>query len=262
MQLRPCNAWQAVRVVCLAIAILAVSPCPSAAQSQDADGPAPAPDPASEPDAGEAPPSETAPDAPTAPKAPIDASKHGTVEAEIPAKRESKAQVPDRAVLKDRLLEPRWDRGGFFLGLGGHYAMELTDQIGGMGSFASGGGVSLRVGLRHNRFWQTEFSGIYTSKFKDGGVDFWAWGVHLGERFYLTKTRLQPYIGAHVGFLQLRGTNYRGGEFGFVPKVNAGVAFYSRPTFSWDLDLSYFIGEIGAAKDSSFATATLGFTWF
>ncbi len=196
------------------------------------------------------------------PTQPIDTSKHGTVEAEIPPNRESTTGVPNREQVKDRLTEPRWDRGGYFLGLGGHYAIEFTEQIGGSDAFASGGGVSMRVGLKHNRFWQTEFTGMYTSKFKQDGVDFFAWGVHFGERFYLTKTRLQPYVGAHVGFLQYRGTNYRGGDFGFVPKFNAGLNFYQRQTFNWELDISYYLGEIGSARDGSFATATFGFTWF
>jgi len=197
----------------------------------------------------------------TTPSEPIDASKHGTVEAEIPAQSESTADVPDRAILKDRLLVPRWDRGGYFLGLGGHYAVEFTEQIGGKDGLASGGGVSLRVGLKHDRFWQTEITGVYTSKFKRDGVDFFAWGVFLGQRFYLTKTRLQPYIGAHVGFLQLRGTNYNGGEFAFSPRFNAGLNLYQTQTFNWEFDLAYYYG-VGAGKDSDFATATFGFTWF
>jgi len=241
MQLRPCSARWAAHAACFVLAIVVAGP--GAAQTEE-------------------PASEQPDQAPPPVVEPIDTSKHGTVEAEIPAQRESTTGVPDRAKVKDRLMEPRWDRGGFFLGLGGHYAVELTEQIGGTDTLASGGGLSIRVGLKHNRFWQTEFTGVYTSKFKDSGVDFFAWGVHFGERFYLTKTRLQPYVGAHLGFLAYYGSNYTGSTYGFVPKFNAGLNLYQRQTLNWELDLSYYLGEIGAAKDGSFATATLGFTWF
>lgn len=255
MQLRAGHAGRAGRLVRLAVAVLVLAPVGAVAEEAP---------PADDPDVQDLPAPQDAesPSPARPPLEPIDTSKHGTVEAEIPWERESDTGPPSRSTLKDRLTEPRWDRGGYFLGLGGHYAIEFTDQIGGKDTFASGGGLSMRVGLKHDRFWQTEFAGVYTSKFKDGGVDFFAWGVHFGERFYLTKTRLQPYVGAHVGFIQLRGTNYRGGEFAFVPKFNAGIDLYQRQTFNWELDLSYYLGEIGAGKDSSFATATLGFTWF
>ncbi len=242
MQLRSKSAWRAAELACLIAAVLAVTAADVRAQSseQDAESPTPAPKPSE----------------------PIDASKWGTVEAEIPAKRESTEGVPDTAKVKGRLTKPRWDRGGYFLGLGGHYAIEFTEQIGGTDNFASGGGVSMRVGLKHDRFWQTEFAGVYTSKFESDGVDMFAWGLHFGERFYFTKTRLQPYIGAHVGFLAYYGTNYTGSTYAFVPKFNAGLNLYQRQTFNWELDLSYYLGEIGAGRDGSFATATLGFTWF
>lgn len=192
---------------------------------------------------------------------PVDTSKHGSVEAEIPPTRQSSSPPPSQTRLVDILTEPRWDRGGYFLGMGGHYAMELTEQIGGLGELAPSGGVSIRVGMKHNRFWQTELSSMYTSKFKSDGVDFFVWGVYAGERFYLTKTRLQPYVGASVGFQQLRGTNYDGGVFAFSPRFNAGLNLYQRQTFNWELDLAYYLG-VGAGDDSDFITVTLGFTWF
>lgn len=250
MQLRPCSGRGAARrashalVRLAAIAWLAaLLACPLGA----------APARAQESGAADEGPSE---------RAPIDPSKHGTVEAEIPATRESTTGPPDRELLRSRLLEPRWDRGGFFIGLGGHYAIELTEQIGGIDTLASGGGLSMRVGLKHNRFWQTEFFGMYTSRFRADGDNFFAWGLHLGERFYLSKRRLQPYVGAHVGFLAYYGSNYIGSTYAFVPKFNAGFNFYQHETLNWELDLSYFLGEIGAGDDGSFVTATIGFTWF
>ena len=32
----------------------------------------------------------------------------------------------------------------------------------------------------------------------------------------------QPYIGAQIGFLQLKGTNFNGKTYGFSPKFSAG----------------------------------------
>lgn len=191
----------------------------------------------------------------------VDRSKHGTVEAEIPATRESTSPPPTREELKSRLTDPLWPRGTFFIGIAGHYAFEVTDQIGDLTMLAPGGGASMRLGIRHNRFWSSEFSGLWTSKFKDAGVEYNGFGVYMGERFYFTKTRWQPYIGAHVGFLRLEGTNFDGFQFGFSPKFNAGLEFFVTETLNVGLDASYHY-TVGAIENSDFVTVSLGVNWF
>jgi len=193
---------------------------------------------------------------------PIDASKHGTVEAEIPATSESTAAPPTRDYLAERLMGKRWDRGGYFIGAFGHYAIEVGDRVGSKTEFASGGGASIRVGMKHDRFWSTEVSGFWTSKFKRDGDEYGGWGVSLGERFYFSRRRFQPYIGAHVGLVQLHGEAFDHNKtFGFSPKFNTGVDFFITETLNVELDITYYY-MVRAVKGADFVTVGLGMNWF
>jgi hypothetical protein len=192
---------------------------------------------------------------------PINASKNGSAEAEIPHTRESTAPPPTRAQLKDQLLGNMWPRGNFFIGAAAHWGFEVGDEVGSTRDLASSGGADLRVGNRLNRFWSFEFSGLWTSKFKSDGSEFWGWGVYGGGRFYLSKRRWQPYLGTQVGFLQLQGTNLDGRTFGFAPKFSTGLEYYLNQTLNIDLSATYYY-TVGAIKGRDFVTVSLGLNWF
>jgi len=193
---------------------------------------------------------------------PINPSKNGTIQAEIPPTRESTQPPLTRGQLSDIFDEPNWDRGGPYIGLGANYSAEFSERIEGFGKFVSSGGGTLHFGVRHNRWLATHLNFLFQGPFKTDTVDFWTWGFFVGGRVYLTKTRLQPYIGLQGGFLQLLGAdNPNGGRFGFVPRFAAGVDFFTTERFSVGLEFAYLY-TVPPIQGNDFATLGLNFSWF
>jgi hypothetical protein len=184
-----------------------------------------------------------------------------------------------------RLKSPNFARGGFYFGMEGLVAVENTENIGGKDRFITSGGFEMRIGHRHNRWFATEILGLYVHTF--GGdvqvvpplvlsYNFLAWGMYANQRVYLTKRRFQPFVGAGLGFLQIRNSEDNGyvltpagpvpvpnpaDATGFSMIFNAGMEMYRSETVVFTLQANYNM-QFGAIDDTDFITAGLGMQFY
>ncbi|MBW2232005.1 MAG: hypothetical protein JRG92_12750 [Deltaproteobacteria bacterium] len=202
--------------------------------------------------------------------------------------------TPTRAVgqeteeqVEHRLVQANYARGGFYFGMEGLAAIENTEIVGGQDRYLISGGFQARMGHRHNRWTATELSGLYVHTFGGDlqflppiGVlsgNFLAWGMYVSQRVYFTKARFQPFVGAGLGFLQIRSNEDfgflldPGGGFRVVPTPNvtpgfsmvfsAGMEMYATETVAFTLQANYHL-QVGHIDDTDFITAGLGMQFF
>jgi opacity protein-like surface antigen len=126
-----------------------------------------------------------------------------------------------------------YDRDGWYLGLGGGYAMELFDT----GSWGDSGFAQIRAGYHFLRFAALEPQIEYTPKFKGkssfAGVDTATWAVWLNAKGYPTApwtSRFQPYalVGAAWMWARATGSAINGSveEGGFAARFGGGIDLY------------------------------------
>ena len=198
------------------------------------------------------------------------------------------AQPETEMQVQDRLSQPNYARGGYYIGVEGLVAIENSDRIPERPEFdptdpngpdpraflpdttAFSGGAQVRLGLRHNRWFATEIQGIYVHNF--GSSRFLAWGLSANERFYLTKGRVQPFLTVGVGFLQTESRNVtvgdRGGlevtpgfSPGFAPLFGGGLEIYWTENFAVTLMANYHL-TVGNISGLDFMTAGVGLLFF
>jgi len=197
---------------------------------------------------------------------------------------EPKPETEEQA--QSRLSKTNFARGGYYFGIKDLAAIENTDIIAGPNRYIVSGGFHGRVGHRHNRWTATELMGLYVHTF-GGDVQilppfgvlngsFLAWGMYASERVYLTRARFQPFVGAGIGFLQIRSTE----DFGFlinengiqvVPTPNettgfsmifsAGMEMYKTESVVFTLQANYHM-QFGSIDDTDFISAGLGMQFF
>lgn len=171
------------------------------------------------------------------------------------------AQPQTEEQVQARLTEPNYARGGYYIGFEGLVAWENSPLIAGDDGLLSGG-FDVRLGARHNRWLATEIYGIYVHEFAD--TNFLAWGMSLNERLYFTRARLQPFVTAGAGFLQLR-SRLGSGTGGFSPKFSmlfgGGVEIYATESVVFTIMANYHL-PIGEGTDIDFVTGGLGMQFF
>ena len=126
-----------------------------------------------------------------------------------------------------------YDRDGWYLGLGGGYAMELFDE----GSWGDSGFAQLRAGYHFLRFAALELQLEYTPKFSGKsdfeGVDAATWATWLNVKGYPTAPwtgRFQPYalVGAAWMWARATGSAINGSveDGGFAARFGGGIDLY------------------------------------
>ncbi|HKX45134.1 MAG TPA: hypothetical protein VJP77_00320 [Planctomycetota bacterium] len=172
--------------------------------------------------------------------------------------------------LEQRLARPDYARGGYFLAVEGLVAVENSALIA-PNAFLVSGGFDIRIGARHNRWFATELYGLYVHQYGDGTDRFLAWGMSANERVYFTRSRLQPFVTAGVGLLQLetRGVvvvpSLPFAVTDFDPKFamlfGTGVEVFINEDFAINLMANYHLPFAGS-NEFDFITAGLGFVFF
>ncbi len=187
---------------------------------------------------------------------------------------DARAQARSEADTQRALTRTNYARGGYFLAASGVFALENSSVVGGKGRMIGSGGFDLRLGHRHNRWFATDFFGIYVNRFRASDGSFLAWGLGVNERFFLTKTRFQPFLQVGMGFLQVRGRDddeirVRPGQIdtspGFTPGFSArfgvGAETYTTEDFAIIFHLTYHL-TAGHISDHDFVTAGVGLQFF
>lgn len=124
------------------------------------------------------------------------------------------------------------------------------------------GGFDLRLGYRTNRWFASELSGLYLHDFGQRNVTFLTWGVWGSERFYFTKSRIQPYATVGLGIAQVRATgNYTYTRLKFTPLFGLGVELYQNETIAYTLVGNFYI-PVATDNTVYFATAGLGMIFY
>ena len=173
--------------------------------------------------------------------------------------------------LEQRLARPDYGRGGYFIGVEGLVAVENSPLIA-PDSYLVSGGFDIRLGYRHNRWFSSELYGLYVHQYADGTDRFLAWGMSANGRFYFTRSRVQPFVTAGAGFLQLESRNYVfvpglpvGIRPDFSPKFamlfGTGIEVFVNPSFAINLMANYHLPFAGS-NQFDFVTAGLGFVFF
>ena len=96
----------------------------------------------------------------------------------------------------------QYDQPGFYLGVGGLYAIENFDS-GGF-DFDNGPGFNFRLGYRLAPHWAIEAMGERVDKFdiKGGGLSIDTWTGTLNSKFFFLTNRFQPYGLFGLGFMR------------------------------------------------------------
>ena len=132
------------------------------------------------------------------------------------------------------MTPPRYDRDGWYVGIGGGGALEYFDN----GSASNSGIAQIRAGYHFLRFAAIEPQLEFTPKFngdsgKYKGVDTQTFGAWLNFKGYPTAPwtgRFQPYLMTGVGWWwerrwgkQVSGVDEQGG---FVSRFGGGIDVY------------------------------------
>jgi opacity protein-like surface antigen len=183
------------------------------------------------------------------------------------------AKPKSETELQRQLQETSYARGGYYIAMEGLYTLEQSSRLSGT---QSSGGFDIRLGHRHNRWLATELYGLYVANFAGIRNNWYAWGLSANENLYLTKGRVQPFLSAGVGFVQVRLSFDRNvivcaGRFcvddgvgltpGFVARFGGGFEINFTETFALTLIGSYHL-TTGSIKDHDFITAGVGFRFF
>lgn len=172
---------------------------------------------------------------------------------------------------QDRLSAANYARGGYYIGFEGLAAIENSPAIGFLNPnthFVSGG-LDIRLGYRHNRWLASEIYGTYIHTYGDGTGQYLAWGMSANERFYFTRSRIQPYITAGIGFLQVSSRQPAfvapGGTSGFDPGFfalfGAGIEFYASENVVFTLMANYHL-TVGKIQDFQYISTGIGMQFF
>jgi hypothetical protein len=178
------------------------------------------------------------------------------------------AQAPSEDEVQARLAKSYFARGGYYLGAEGLVAVENSALIG-VDTHIVSGGLDIRLGLRHNRWFASEISGLYIHTYGDGTGQFLAWGMAINERFYFTERRLQPFVTVGLGFLQVRSRDFtvdpfdgsQGFDPGFAPSFGLGMEIYATEDFAVTVMGNYYL-TVGNISGFDFVTAGIGFVYF
>jgi hypothetical protein len=183
------------------------------------------------------------------------------------------AQPETEQQVQERLAEPNYGRGGYYIGLEGLVAVENSSQISGSAVLVSGG-FDVRLGARHNRWFATELSGLYVHTYGDGTGRYLAWGMTVNERFYFTKARVQPFILVGGGFLQVEARNRSiedllpgeidlapGFSPGFAAVFGLGMEIYATEDIAVTVMGNYHL-TVGNISGFDFVTAGIGMVFF
>lgn len=140
-----------------------------------------------------------------------------------------------------------------------------------------GGGGSLAMGFRFNRWVTAEFGAewIKRIRYDRGGGPLSCTGdvkasnghnaytITVGGRLYATESRIQPYLVGHGGLIQTR--DFGGGkackETGFVGRMGAGVEIFMDETIALNLSAIYVL-PVGGPADHDYLSIAIGLTWY
>lgn len=191
----------------------------------------------------------------------------------IAASMPASAQPETEQQVQDRLAEPNYGRGGYYIGLEGLVAVENSAQISGSDALLSGG-FDIRLGSRHNRWFATEISGLYIHTYGDGTDRYLAWGVTINERFYFTRSRVQPFILVGGGFMQVEARNRSiedllpgeidlapGFDPGFAAVFGLGMEIYATEEIAFTVMGNYHL-TVANISGFDFVTAGIGMVFF
>jgi len=178
-------------------------------------------------------------------------------------KSESTAPPRSEDEVQTQLKKANYARGGYFFAAMGLWALENSDLVRGEDQWANSWGLMLRVGGRHNRWLATELNVQYVNRFRVLDSDaFLAWGMSVNERFYFTKSRVQPFILGGIGFLQIRARdNDLSAAPGFSVKGGLGAEIYANERFVFVVEAMYNY-TIGNIRNYDFVTVGAGFQFF
>jgi len=178
------------------------------------------------------------------------------------------AQAETEQQVQERLSKPNYGLGGYYLGFEGLVAIENSKIIAPDAVLVSGG-LDIRLGNRHNRWFATELYGLYVHTYADGTGQFLAWGMSINEHFYFTNKRVQPFVNVGLGFLQVRSRNFvvnpfsgsQGFNPGFAPIFGIGLEIYANENVAFTIMANYHL-TVGNISGFDFVTTGIGMQFF
>ncbi len=162
------------------------------------------------------------------------------------------------------------DRAGFYIGLGGSYALQNFETRG-QESFDNAGGFNLKAGYKQSRVSATEVAFDYFPEFKwthprdfltsaSGTVSekVRVFSVMVAQKFSIPNETFRPYIIGGIGYMSAKSDSGPNLQFsdgtGFCYKAGLGMDFFVTSNISLGLEGSYILG-VGDVRYGNF---TLG----